>query len=102
MCVLHSLIISHALDAYLFKLYCYIITLTNRGVKKMNEQEKNNLLIDELKSINKNLSTHNQIMSVFLKFALDSSSYKSKTTDEIKASTEKQNEILRTIHEGNL
>ena len=41
-------------------------------------------------------------MSVFLKFALDSSSYKSKTTDEIKASTEKQNEILRTIHEGNL
>ena len=41
-------------------------------------------------------------MSVFLKFALDSSSYKSKTTDEIKASTEKQNEILRAIHEGNL
>ncbi len=72
------------------------------GVKKMNEQEKNNLLIAELKSINKNLITHNQIMSVFLKFALDSSSYKSKTTDEIKASTEKQNEILRAIHEGNL
>ncbi len=68
----------------------------------MNEQEKNSLLIAELKSINKNLITHNQIMSVFLKFALDSSSYKSKTTDEIKASTEKQNEILRAIHEGNL
>ena len=67
----------------------------------MNEQEKNNLLIAELKSINKNLITHNQIMSVFLKFALDSSSYKSKTTDEIKASTEKQNEILKAIHESN-
>ena len=58
----------------------------------MNEQEKNKLLIAELKSINKNLITHNQFMSVFLKFALDSSSFKSKTTDEIKASTEKQNE----------
>ena len=42
------------------------------------------------------------ILKVFLKFALDSSSYKSKTTDEIKASTEKQNEILRAIHESNL
>ena len=58
-------------------------------------------LIAELKSINKNLNTHNQIMSVFLKFALDSSSYKSKTVNEIKASTEKQNEILKAIHESN-
>ena len=67
----------------------------------MNEQEKNNLLIAELKSINKNLITHNQIMSVFLKFALDSSSYKSKTTDEIKATSQKENEILKTINESN-
>jgi hypothetical protein len=67
----------------------------------MNEQEKNKLLIAELKSINKNLNTHNQIMSVFLKFALDSSSYKSKTVNEIKASTEKQNEILKAIHKSN-
>ena len=59
-------------------------------------------LINELKNINSNLRVHNQILTVLLKFALDSSSYKSKTTDEIKASTEKQNEILRTIHEGNL
>ena len=66
----------------------------------MNEQEKNKLLIAELKSINKNLITHNQIMSVFLKFALDSSSYKSKTTDEIKATAQKENEILNAIHEG--
>ena len=66
----------------------------------MNEQEKNNLLIAELKSINKNLITHNQIMSVFLKFALDSSSYKSKTTDEIKETAQKENEILNAIHEG--
>ena len=47
----------------------------------MNEQEKNKLLIAELKSINKNLITHNQIMIVFLKFALDSSILKSKNTD---------------------
>jgi hypothetical protein len=40
-------------------------------------------------------------MSVFLKFALDSSSYKSKTTDEIKATAEKENEILKTINESN-
>ena len=66
----------------------------------MNEQEKS-LLIEQLSNINKNLITHNQIMSVFLKFALDSSSYKSKTINEIKASTEKQNEILKAIHKSN-
>ena len=38
-------------------------------------------------------------MSVFLKFALDSSSFKSKTTREIKATAQEQNEILRTIKE---
>ena len=36
-------------------------------------------------------------MSVFLKFALDSSSFKSKTTEEIKATAQKENEILKTI-----
>ena len=41
------------------------------------------------------------ILKVFLKFALDSSSYKSKTTDEIKATSKKENEILRTINESN-
>ena len=66
----------------------------------MNEQEKS-LLIEQLSNINKNLNTHNKIMSVFLKFALDSSSFKSKTINEIKASTEKQNEILKAIHESN-
>ena len=58
-------------------------------------------LINELKNINSNLRVHNQILTVLLKFALDSSSFKSKTTDEIKASTEKQNEILKAIHESN-
>ena len=57
-------------------------------------------LISELKNINSNLKIHNQILTVFLKFALDSSSYKSKTTDEIKATAQKENEILNTIHEG--
>ena len=41
-----------------------------------------------------------KILSVFLKFALDSSSYKSKTTEEIKATAQKENEILNAIHEG--
>ena len=67
----------------------------------MKDKEKNNLLIEQLNNINKNLITHNQIMSVFLKFALDSSSYKSKTTDEIKATSQKENEILKTINESN-
>jgi len=40
------------------------------------------------------------ILKVFLKFALDSSSYKSKTTDEIKATAQKENEILNQINEG--
>ena len=40
------------------------------------------------------------IFTVVLKFALDSSSYKSKTIDEIKATAQKENEILNTIHEG--
>ena len=69
----------------------------------MSEQSNNTkMIVDELKNISNYLRIHNQILTVLLKFALDSSSYKSKTTDEIKASTGKQNEILRTIHEGNL
>ena len=64
-------------------------------------KKEQSLLIEQLSNINKNLITHNQIMSVFLKFALDSSSYKSKTINEIKASTEKQNEILKAIHKSN-
>ena len=35
-----------------------------------------------------------KILSVFLKFALDGSSYRSKTTDEIKATASKENETL--------
>ena len=57
-------------------------------------------LINELKNINSNLKILNQIMTVFLKLALDSSSYKSKTTEEIKATAQKENEILNAIHEG--
>ena len=67
----------------------------------MNEQEKNSLLIEQFNNVNKNLIKLNEIMSVFLKFALDSSSFKSKTINEIKASTEKQNEILNAIHKSN-
>ena len=64
------------------------------------DNEKTKELINELKNINSNLKIHNQILTVFLKFALDSSSYKSKTTDEIKATAQKENEILNAIHEG--
>ena len=41
-----------------------------------------------------------KILSVFLKFALDGSSYKSKTTDEIKATASQENETLNAMHEG--
>ncbi len=41
-----------------------------------------------------------KILSVFLKFALDGSSYRSKTTEEIKATAQKENEILNQINEG--
>ena len=64
------------------------------------DNETTKELISELKNINSNLRVHNQIMTVLLKFALDSSSYKSKTIEEIKATAQKENEILNTIHEG--
>ncbi len=64
------------------------------------DNETTKELINELKNINSNLRIHNQIMTVLLKFALDSSSYKSKSTEEIKATAQKENEILNTIHEG--
>ena len=67
----------------------------------MSEQSNNTkIIVDELKNINSNLKILNQIMTVFLKLALDSSSYKSKTTEEIKATAQKENEILNAIHEG--
>ena len=64
------------------------------------DNETTKELISELKNINSNLRVHNQIMTVLLKFALDSSSYKSKTTEEIKATAQKENEILNQINEG--
>ena len=63
------------------------------------DNQKYSLLIEQLSNINKSLNTHNRIMSVFLKFALDSSSFKSKTTEDIKATAQKENEILKTIKE---
>ena len=67
----------------------------------MSEQSNNTkMIVDELKTISNYLRIHNQILTVLLKFALDSSSYKSKTTDEIKATAQKENEILNQINEG--
>ena len=67
----------------------------------MSEQSNNTkMIVDELKTISNYLRIHNQILTVLLKFALDSSSYKSKTTDEIKATAQKENEILNAIHES--
>ena len=40
------------------------------------------------------------IFRVFLKLALDGSSYKSKTPTEIKSTAPKENEILNSLHEG--
>tara|TARA_Y100000816_G_scaffold282395_1_gene258052 strand:- start:67 stop:267 length:201 start_codon:yes stop_codon:yes gene_type:complete len=64
-------------------------------------KKEKSLLIKQLSNINKNLMTHNQMMSVFLKFALDSSSYKSKTINDAFKASEKQNEILKAIHKSN-
>ena len=63
------------------------------------DNETTKELISELKNINSNLRIHNQILTVLLKFALDSSIYKSKTTEEIKATAQKENEILNQINE---
>ena len=40
------------------------------------------------------------IFRVFLKLALDGSSYKSKTTEEIKATALAENKILNSLYEG--
>ena len=67
----------------------------------MSEQSNNTkMIVDELKNINKSLNIHNKIMSVLLKFALDSSTYKTKTTEDIKATAIKENEILNTMQEN--
>ena len=63
-------------------------------------KNKTNTITKQLEKINKSLIIHNQIMTVLLKFALDSSSYKSKTTDEIKATASMTNEILNSIRES--
>ena len=60
-------------------------------VKKMTEYEKQ--IINRFDILLK-------ILSVFLKFALDSSSYRSKTTEDIKATSSKENEILNTMQEN--
>ena len=60
-------------------------------VKKMTEYEKQ--IINRFDILIK-------ILSVFLKFALDGSSYRSKTTEEIKATASKENETLNAMHEG--
>ena len=41
-----------------------------------------------------------KILSVFLKFALDGSSYKSKTPTEIKSTALTENKILNSLYEG--
>ena len=41
-----------------------------------------------------------KILSVNMKFKLDNSSYKSKTTEDIKATANKENEILKSLHEA--
>ena len=40
------------------------------------------------------------ILKVFLKFALDSSSYKSKTHTEVSATAPSENKVLNSLYEG--
>ena len=40
------------------------------------------------------------IFKVFLKFALDSSSYKSKTPTEVSATAPSENKVLNSLYEG--
>ena len=53
------------------------------------------------KAILKRIDVFLKMFYTILIFAFDSSSYKSKTTDEIKATSQKENEILKTINESN-
>jgi hypothetical protein len=53
-----------------------------------------------LKDISKSLNNLNKIMSLFLVIAFDSSTFKSKTNDEIKKVMPRINETLKSIHEN--
>jgi hypothetical protein len=55
---------------------------------------------DNAKKINDSLNNLNKIMSLILVLALDGSTFKSKTNDEIKKVMPKINETLKSIHEN--
>ena len=89
--LLHSLIISYALDAYLFRLYCYIITLTkNKGAKMSIFQ----------KAILKRIDIFLKMFSNLLIILTNESSFKSKTNKEINIVVPKINEVVKTINKN--
>jgi len=55
---------------------------------------------DNAKKIADSLNNLNKIMSLILVLALDGSTFKSKTNDEIKKVMPKINETLKSIHEN--
>ena len=89
--LLHSLITTYALDAYLYKLYCYIITLTkNKGAKMSIFQ----------KAILKRIDIFLKMFSNLLIILTNESSFKSKTNKEINVVVPKINEVVKTINKN--
>ena len=112
MCLVHSLITSHAFDTYLNKLYCYIITLTNiEELNKMKQTTKekyaeinqnifNSNLFSRLDTLNDNLKTFNEIMSSLLFIVIKDSTLKTMTTNEIEKISPIVNSVAKTINKN--
>jgi len=88
---LHSLNYTYALDAYLFRLYCYIITSTkNKGAKMSIFQ----------KAILKRIDIFLKMFNNLLIILTNESSFKSKTNKEINIVVPKINEVVKTINKN--
>ena len=64
------------------------------------DNDKYKTITDALYILNGNLHELNRVMSTLLILAFDSSSFKSKTNDEIKKVMPKINETLKAINES--
>jgi|TARA_E500000318_G_C3428241_1_gene160067 UDP-N-acetyl-D-mannosaminuronate dehydrogenase len=83
------------------RLQLQLVESLNKRVGKIEYENKNNNSIEsELKKINYNFNTFNQIMSSLLFIVIKDSTLKSLTTDEIEKISPVVNSVAKTINEN--
>ena len=83
------------------RLQLQLVESLNKRVGKIEYENKNNNSIEsELKKINYNFNTFNQIMSRLLFIVIKDSTLKSLTTDEIEKISPVVNSVAKTINEN--